>query len=315
MRQLSQDEIDAVFHNREGAAQTRQEKRAVPFDFEKPDRIPKSQLRAIRFLHENFVRSLASSFSAYLRAFSSGNLVSVEQIPYSTFLDGLPANTCKVPLTLMPYGDTAVLEINPSLIFPVLELLLGGKNLGNGINRELTEMERYLLANLFRIVTRDLEQAWKGVDHVEFRLDSLDSKLRSSRTLGPGEAVVAIGMEFRVDEAIGMINLAIPSITMKSMVSKFDEQGTFSESIPDRAEQEHILTMLSRAVVTLEPALTSRISMRDLLTLKSDSVILLGHPVNQLIVAGANGRTKFEGEVISDDGQLGFLISNVRNGI
>jgi flagellar motor switch protein FliM len=312
MRQLSQDEIDAVFQSRQGAVTSRPEERAVPFDFEKPDRIPKSQLRVIRFLHENFVRTLSSSFSAYLRAYSSGHLVSVEQIPYATFLDGLPLNTCMVSLSLLPYGDNAVLEISPSLIFPVLELLLGGKDAAiASMSRELTEMERHLLSNFFRLITTDLEQAWKEVDAVEFRVESLETKLRPARSLGPTEAVVAIGMEFRIDEGAGMINLAIPSITIKSMVQKFDQQESFRDAAPGDADQRQILKLLNRASIILEPRMISRLSVRDLLALKVGSVVLLDHPTARSVACAANGKTKFEGEIICADEQMDFVIDRV----
>ncbi len=99
-RQLSQQEIDAVFQN------IRDRKRDAPaakFDFRRPDRIPKSQVRAIHLLHDTFVRNLVSSLSAYLRSYLVVNLVSVEQLSYSEFLDGLPSPTCMVSLGLRPY--------------------------------------------------------------------------------------------------------------------------------------------------------------------------------------------------------------------
>jgi flagellar motor switch protein FliM len=61
---------------------------AVRFDFRRPDRIPKSQVRAIHLLHDTFVRNLVSSLSAYLRSYLAVNLVSVEQLSYAEFLDG-----------------------------------------------------------------------------------------------------------------------------------------------------------------------------------------------------------------------------------
>jgi flagellar motor switch protein FliM len=311
MRELSQEEIDAVFQSRLTSASL-PGKAAVRFDFEKPDRIPKSQLPSIRFLYENFVRTLCSSFSGYLRAFTSGHLVSVEQIPYSTFLEGLPPNTCMVPLSLLPYGDNAVLEINPSLIFPVLELLLGGKEAAKAVNRELTDMECFLLTDFFQLITRDLELAWKEVDQVEFRIDSLETKLRSSRGLGPTEAVIAIGMEFRIDDSAGMINLAIPSITIKSMVQKFGQQSSPGDVEPDRAEQKNILKLLGRAAVTIEPRMTSRFSLRNLLALKVGSVVMLDHATTQPVVSAANGKAKFDGAIISEGDQLKFVIESVK---
>ena len=122
-RQLSQQEIDAAFQNLQGR---KREAPAVKFDFRRPDRIPKSQVRAIHLLHDTFVRNLVSSLSAYLRSYLTVNLVSVEQLSYAEFLDGLPSPTCIVSLGLSPYDGNGVLELNPSLVFPILEMLLGG---------------------------------------------------------------------------------------------------------------------------------------------------------------------------------------------
>src|SRR5207302_11152333 len=122
-RELSQQEIDAVFRNLQDR---KGDDAPTAFDFRRPDRIAKSQLRAIHLLHDTFVRNLVSSLSAYLRSYLTVNLVSVEQLSYAEFLDGLPSPTCIVSLGLSPYDGNGVLELNPSLVFPILEMLLGG---------------------------------------------------------------------------------------------------------------------------------------------------------------------------------------------
>ena len=66
-RVLTQEEIDSVFRNlRDQSADEDPAKKATPYDFRRPDRIAKDQLRAIHLLHEAFARSLSSSLSAYL---------------------------------------------------------------------------------------------------------------------------------------------------------------------------------------------------------------------------------------------------------
>ena len=152
-RQLSQQEIDAVFQNMQDH---KREAPAVHFDFRRPDRIPKSQVRAIHLLHDTFVRNLVSSLSAYLRSYLTVNLVSVEQLSYAEFLDGLPSPTCIVSLGLSPYDGNGVLELNPSLVFPILEMLLGGTGKSStAIQRDITEIEQKLLDGLFRIILHD----------------------------------------------------------------------------------------------------------------------------------------------------------------
>src|SRR5436190_10067424 len=177
-RQLSQQEIDAVFQNLQGREANRAaSKRAVSFDFRRPDRIAKSQLRAIHQLHDNFVRNLVSSLSAYLRSYVIVNLVSVEQLSYSEFLECLPSPTCIASLSLKPFDGNAVLERNSSLLFPILEILLGGDGkLQFSSQREITEIEQALLDGLFRIILRDLQDAWKFVTNIDFAIDALETE-------------------------------------------------------------------------------------------------------------------------------------------
>src|SRR2546429_5667056 len=126
-RVLSHQEMDDVFRNLRDAQPVHDpSKRAQVYDFRHPDRIAKDQLRAIHLLHENFARSLASSLSAYLRAYVAVNLVSVEQLSFMEFSQCLPSPSCLVALDMKPFEGAAVLEINPAPAFPISEMLLGG---------------------------------------------------------------------------------------------------------------------------------------------------------------------------------------------
>src|SRR6266852_3327558 len=114
---LSQAEIDAVFQVTGPDTAQDADPEIAAFDLNHLDRIPKSQLRALHLVHENFVRNLASSLSAFLRSYVALNLVSLEQISYAEFLDGLSFPTCIAYVSLSPYDGTAVLELNMMLMF------------------------------------------------------------------------------------------------------------------------------------------------------------------------------------------------------
>src|SRR5207253_7947599 len=177
------EEIDAVFHT---VPNKKREAPTVKFDFRRPDRISKSQVRAIHLLHETFVRNLVSSLSAYLRTYLTVNLVSVEQLSYAEFLDGLPSPTCMISLGLSPYDGNGVMELNPSLVFPILEMLLGGNGKTSApIQRDVTEIEQKLLDGLFRIILHDLREAWKTVTTVDFTIDSMETEPQLLHILAP----------------------------------------------------------------------------------------------------------------------------------
>ena len=239
---------------------------AVKFDFRRPDRIPKSQVRAIHLLHDTFVRNVVSSLSAYLRSYLTVNLVSVEQFSYSEFLDGLPSPTCMVSLGLSPYDGNGVLELNPSLVFPILEMLLGAPASRRAIQRDITEIEQKLLDGLFRIILHDLREAWKGVTEVDFTIESMETEPQLLHILAPNEAVVSIGVEIRIGETVGMMNIALPSIVIKMMRQKFDQQWSVRKTHASQSEQLRVLRSLRDANLTLEARLEGQtVSLRNLL--------------------------------------------------
>jgi flagellar motor switch protein FliM len=210
---LSQQELDNLSRNlRDLPVEQGPAPGAEPYDFRRPDDIAKDQLRAIHTLHENFARRLTSSLSAYLRAYVTVNLVSVEQLSFVEFSQALPSPTCLVLLGMQPNEGNAVLEMSLALVFPIFEMLLGGDGKSpTKINREITEIEQSVLDGLFRITLNDLKTAWHPVAPLEFEIERYETEPGMLRILAPSEAVVAVGMEVRIGENAGMMNIGIPA--------------------------------------------------------------------------------------------------------
>lgn len=309
-RQLTQQEIDDVFRQFEGKTEDFASRKATPFDFRRPDRIAKSQLRAIHLLHENFVRNLASSLTAYLRSYLTINLISVEQLSYGEFLEGLPSPTCLVSLSLKPYDGSALIELNPAVTFPMLEIILGGKGRSNlSIKRETTEIEQTLLDGVFRIILNDLREAWKGVTPIDFKLETVATEPQIMQILAPNEAVVAIGMEIRIGDNSGTMNLAIPSINIKMIGQKFDQQWSLRKSESTVEEQGRIFGLLKTCGVIMEARLEgAKLLVRDLLELEEGDLLCFDHPVERALACSVNGKTKFSGQVVTTGRKRAFAV-------
>jgi flagellar motor switch protein FliM len=306
-RQLSQQEIDAVF---QANLDHKRETPAVRFDFQRPDRIPKSQVRAIHLLHDVFVRNLVSSLSAYLRSYLTVNLVSVEQLSYAEFLEGLPSPTCMVSLGLGPYDGSAVLELNPSLAFPILEMLLGGTGKSPAVlQRDITEIEQKILDGLFRIVLHDLREAWKGVTELDFSIESMETEPQLLHLMGPNEAVVAIGVEIRIAETVGMMNIAMPSIVIKMMRQKFDQQWSVRKTSAGGAEQARLLGMLRNASLTLEARMEGlELTVQNLLDLAEGHLVVFDRSIESPLQLVVNGRHKYSGQIVSTGRKRALLV-------
>jgi flagellar motor switch protein FliM len=309
-RQLTQQEIDAVFQK------IRSRKRDAPaakFDFRRPDRIPKSQVRAIHLLHDTFVRNLVSSLSAYLRSYLIANLVSVEQLSYAEFLDGLPSPTCMVSLGLRPYDGNGVLELNPSLVFPIVEMLLGGAGKTPlAVQRDMTEIEQKLLDGLIRIILHDLREAWKGVTDVDFTIEAMETEPQLLHLMAANEAVVAIAVEVRIGETVGMMNIAMPSIVIKMMRQKFDQQWSVRKTHASETEQRRVLGILKGSNLTVEARMDGpTLRVEDLLALEEGHLLVFDYPVDREIDLNVNDARKYRGRVVAAGRKRGLMIDSL----
>jgi flagellar motor switch protein FliM len=288
-------------------------KKVQAYDFRRPDRIAKDQLRAIHLLHENFARSLASSLSAYLRAYVAVSLVSVEQLSFMEFAGCLPSPTSIVTLGMKPVDGSAVLEINPSLIFPILEMLLGGSGkLGTAVTREVTEIEQSILEGLLHVILHDLRSSWHAVTALEFSIDGHETEPQLLQILAPNEAVVAISLEVRIGDRAGMMNIGIPSIVVKMLRQKFDQQWSVRKTQATEDERARVLRLIRPALLNTDVRLHGpTLSVRELLQLREGDVLAfdyaLAKPVDMLV----NGRLKYRGEVIATARNLGFEVNGL----
>lgn len=282
------------------------------FDFRRPDRIAKSQLRAIHQLHDNFVRNLVSSLSAYLRSYLIVNLVSVEQLSYSEFLECLPSPTCIASLGLKPYDGNAVLELNSSLIFPILEILLGGDGkLQFSAQREITEIEQVLLDGLLRLILRDLHEAWTFVTPIDFTIENIETEPQFLQILAPSEAVVAVAIEIRIGDSIGMMNIAMPSIIIKMMRQKFDQQWTLRKSASTDQEQSRVLSLIRYSDLASEVLLAGpQLLLRDLINLEEGDVLSFEFPAGRPLDLVLNGQTRYLGEIVNAGRRTAFRITD-----
>jgi len=311
-RVLTQQEIDNAFKNVRETGEDHAAK-AEPYDFRRTDRIAKDQLRTIHVLHENFVRSMSSSLSAYLRSYVVVNLISVEQLSFQEFTQSLSSPTSLVVLGMKPYDGSGVLELNPSLVFPILEMLLGGSGKSSmGINREITDIEQSILDGLLRVILNDLRSAWMAVASIEFSVDSHESEPQLLQFLAHNEAVVAISIEVKVGDTSGLMNLGIPSIIVKMLRQKFDQHRTIRRTEATEDEHARILRLIRPAALHLDAQLQGpTLGVPDLLDLAEGDVLAFDFPESRALELMVNGKVKYEGGIVAVGGKRGLQIRRV----
>ena len=309
---LSQDEIDRLFqeHGSLPGGDGSQFPTAVTYDFRRPDRIPKEQLRSIHLMHDFLARNLASSLGAYLRAYVTVSLVSVEQLSFGEFLQYLPTPTCISSIGMRPMEANSVLELNPSLVFPMLDVLLGGTGASDvEDSREITEIERSIVVGVIRIVLHDLREAWAPVAELNFTIEATETQPQLMQILSPNEAIVAIGFEITMGESRGMMNFGIPSILVKMMGQKFEQQWSIRRRSSTKTGRDRMLSLVQRVPVGMDSRIEgAKLSVQNLLELKKGDVISLDIPARRPVEVQVSSKPKFLGEIVTSGNTRAVLI-------
>jgi flagellar motor switch protein FliM len=285
-----------------------------PFDFRHSNRLPNSQLSLIHVLHDSFVRMLTSSLSLTLRSFVSGNVVSVDQLSYSEFSARMQSPTCIVYLSMLPYEGYAAVEVNHALIAPILDHVLGGNGkIDSELDREITDIEKGMLEGFFRIIPHDLTEAWRPIASIGFAFDCVETEPLLSNRISRNEAVVVIAMELRIGDKVGKVNLAVPSITLKMLRHKFDQQSTTKRAVSPENEAAIKHRLSDTLKFDVDCALVGpRIRLTDLLGLKAGDLVDLGVEFDRKGSILINGVPKFRGEVIVEGSKQALVIESVQ---
>jgi flagellar motor switch protein FliM len=308
-RALTQQEIDAVFggspivHNPPVQVQA--------FDIRKLDKIPKSQLRSLQLVHETFTRNLTSNLSAYLRSYVVLNLVSLEQIAYGEFVEGLASPACLAYIGLHPYDGTAILDINTSLVFRFVEILLGSKEQSFiSVQRKITDIEKRLFKTILGVILRELQESWSSVAEVNFAVSSLASETQLNYVQGSAEAMIVIAIEVRVGGVSGLMNLALPALFIKRLRNKFDQLEQIRRAEATKDDQLQMGTLLESAEIDFNVQVNGgMVKAETLLDLSIGDVLILGENCDAPFRGFLNGRPQWLGGILEQNGKLAFEIN------
>jgi len=320
---LSQEEVNALFSamsSEELSLKAQPDtgagaRKIASYDFHRADRISQDQMRSIHLLHEYFGRSFASSLSAYLRAFVDVSLDSLEQVPYSAFIKALPDPTLFASIGMRPLEGNIALELNPSLVFPMIDMILGGSGHAVEEKRNLTDIELNIVEGVIKLAMRDLCVAWQPIIELDLFLDGKGAKAQMFQIVSPAETVIAVHLQLKIGENSGMMNLGIPSRMLKSLSANFDQQWSAHRQKPSGSKADRVLELIKPVPVSLSGEIRrSKVTLDDLLKVAAGDVIELSECINDPVYLCVGGIAKFEGKIIQRRGKKAFEITATYSG-
>lgn len=289
--------------------------RVVPYDFKRPERVGKEQMRALQSLHEGFGRSFGASLSAMLRTIIEVKLVSVDQLTYSEFVYSLEVPTCFNLLKPRPLDGNWILDISPALLYPIIDRMLGGAASSESMmKRPLSEIELRLASRITALFLRELQNAWKNVVQLDFEVERVENNPQLVQIVPPNEVVVLVCFEMSMGKTRGMANLCIPFNTIERVGQKLNNNTWVgyltSRSTP--ATKQRISERLDASEVDLIVNLAStKISTPDLFQLQVGDIISTEKDIREHLEVEVEGVVKFMASAGSLKGKKAIQIQEV----
>ena len=268
-----------------------------PYDFKRPERVSKDQMRALQTLHESFARNFGAALSGFLRTIVEVKVANCEQMTYAEFISTLPNPTSFNLVQSDDLEGQMCLEISPLIIYPIIDRLLGGTTQDLFIpQRPMTLIETKLISNVTKRGLDAMSEAWSGIRQLVFNISATESNPQLVQIVPPNEVVVVVGFEIKMSNRAGTMNLCIPYNVIEPIMDDLAAQSWFAVSDQTRSSDitERIGKSISRASVEISGVLAeTTMTVQELINLQPGDLILTEKPAIQPVLIEVEGEKKY----------------------
>jgi flagellar motor switch protein FliM len=254
----------------------------VRYDLVASRAVGQGKLPTLDLVHDRFAVMLADTFRRVLGHQTVVTNERAEPLKFSESIGMLPSPYCIQVLELHGLRGTALLAIDPGLLFHLIDLLLGGnpKSVVDAAailkERGLTGVERRLFAHLTRLIGAELTAAWDGV--AEFRISPVraETEPRQVAIFEATEMVVHTTFQVEAAGAEGAIHLLVPQSAFRPIEKKL-ASGLLESGAEEGPGWGGPLRNLFESVTVQCTAELGRttLSLRELSALKAGDLIRL----------------------------------------
>ena len=300
---LSAQEIDALMSAvRTGlvgvtSGGSRQAGKVVPYNFRRPSRVSKEQMRALGVLHDEFAKLAATSLSGMLRTIVDLELESLEQTAYSEYVGAIGPRRCTFVFNMDPLKGSALLELNPAVAFVIIDRLLGGQGINVPEVREFTEIERAVVERVGLRMMIDLQHAWQPVRPFTLRLLNLETNPHSMQATSPNEVILVASLRLRLGGHTGAMTIGYPYLLLDPVLASLGAQRWMGPTATPRpAARSFMLGELAGSPLTVRAFLgLTRLTVRQLLNLQPGQLIPIETDPQHPVRVDVNDIPKFVG--------------------
>ncbi len=318
---LSQSEIDDLLQAlsagevdvKEFKEDTR-EKRIKKYDFRRPDKFAKDQLRTLQIIHENFSRHLNTFLSGYLRTYIQVDVLSVEQLTYYEFGNSISNPAVLGIINYEPLNGQIILDISTDIAFTMIERVLGGTGSLIKEVRSFTEIELTLLKKIIIKINKLLAEPWENIISLNPSLEKIETNSQFAQIVSPNETIALITLSVKIGDIEGMINICIPHYVIEPIIPQLSTRLWFSNNNKEITsdEKEALKQGLERTKINIKAIVGHTIiTVEEFLNLQPGDVLPLNSKVDEDIKIIVGNSVKYLGKPGTKKQQVAVKITEL----
>jgi len=248
-------------------------------NFRYAGRLSNENARALTALHEKFAMNVTTALELYLGTTLQLKLLSLEQMAIGDYISGISSNSYLLPCALNVMESNILIEMDVALVFPIIDLLLGGAGVALEAVRELTEIDEEIMQSVTALIVKQMERSWQ----------TLNLSLTPGRCIKPGviqqiflmnEKLVLLMFEMTVGNTTANFNMVLPTsfvgFLLRHLKATLSKKVSSLRALRSPSLRERILDcdFVVAADITQMRAL-----VKDLVDLKPGTILKMKAPV------------------------------------
>lgn len=303
---LSQNEIDELLNalssgdvDVDGMDSDPRVKQIKEYNFARPSKFSKEQLRTLEIIFDNYGRSISTFLSGYLRTLSQVEVINAEAVTYSEFTNSLTNPVVLSIIDFLPLNGSIILEFSPNMGYVIIDRILGGQGQSLDKIREYTQIEKLLLERVIQQFVNLLPEPWENVIALEPLLEKIETNSQVAQIISPNEIIALITFNVKIGNIEAMMNICIPHMVIEPIVDKLNTRFWFSHEKKQTTKQyrHQIEKRLELSKIPVSAILgKTQITVKEFIELQKNDIITLDSSVESDMQIHVGDFLKFYGK-------------------
>ena len=325
---LTQKEIDRLLNDMSSGALSidqilegaKRKSEVMNYDFRRPNRISKNQIRFLQNIHETFSEVFGYYLVSKLQTIVSVDLTAVDQLFYSEFILSVNSPGCLYIFDIDGTEGSGILEVSPNLALNLVERMLGGSAETQQKARSITPIEQAVLRNLIEHLFSDLSNAWDVIGGMKFKRNRMESEADFVQIAPASEIVIVLSFDVHIGQNSYSMTLCYPTFSLEDKLNKLNVQTMASSSINSNKTKNtnsalNIKKQMEKTVLPISVELgQTSITVADLLKLEVGDLIMSTRRISEDVEISISGQKKLTGKIGNVEGKKAVKVTGkIRN--